>query len=70
VNDEVAPAGDLLGDQFGGFSGGEVSELLAHVAAHYPVVEAVVRNNMNSGGCHRLNSMRGATFARTSPMAR
>jgi hypothetical protein len=30
------------GDQFGGFSGGVVSELLPNVAAHHSVVEAVV----------------------------
>ena len=35
VNDEVglALARDFLGDQFGGFSGGVVSELLPNVAA-------------------------------------
>jgi hypothetical protein len=63
VNDEfgLALLRDCLGDPLGGFSGGVVAELVANVAAHDPVVEAIVRNNMNSGCCHRLNSRRRVT---------
>ena len=70
MNDEVglALARDFLGDQFGGFSGGVVSELLPNVAAHHSVVEAVVGNNMNRGDCHRLSSTRRVTIAGTSPV--
>jgi hypothetical protein len=44
-----------LGDLFGGFSGRVAAERLPNVAARDPIVEVVVRNNMNSG-CHRLSS--------------
>jgi hypothetical protein len=71
VNDEFAPAlsRDRLGDQFGGFSGGVVAELVPIVVTDDPVVEAVVRNNVNSGGCHCLNSTRRATIVRGSATA-
>src|SRR5882757_589200 len=56
VNDELIAAlsRDRLGDQLGGFSGGVVAELVPIVVTHDPVLEAVVGNNVNSGGCHRL----------------
>jgi hypothetical protein len=60
---------DRLGGQLGFFSGGEMAELLPDIAAHDPVVEAVVRNNMNSSGCHHLNLTRGATMVRGSGLA-
>ena len=55
MNDEFVPAlsRDRLGDRFGDFSGGIVAKLLPVVVAHNPVAEIVVRNNVNSGGCHR-----------------
>jgi hypothetical protein len=59
VNDEftLALLGDRLGHVFGLFSGGVVAELLPNVAAHDPVVEAVIRNDMNGGGRHRPGFM-------------
>jgi hypothetical protein len=56
VNNELVAAlsRDRPGDQFGGFSGGIVAELVPVVVTHDPVVEAVVRNDVNSDGCHRL----------------
>jgi hypothetical protein len=51
---------DRLGGQLGFFSGGEMAELLPDIAAHDPVVEAVVWNNVNSGGRHRSGSTRSA----------
>jgi hypothetical protein len=56
VNDELIAAfsRDRLGDRLGGFSGGVVAELVPIVVTHDPVVEAVVGNNVNSGGCHPL----------------
>jgi hypothetical protein len=33
-----------------------VAEFLPDVGAYDPVVEVVVRNNVNSNGCHRLSS--------------
>jgi hypothetical protein len=58
VNDEVGLAllRDRLGDLFGDFSGGVVAEILPDIGAYDPVVEVVVRNNVNSGGYHRLSS--------------
>ena len=47
---------DRLRDPFGGFSGGVVAEFLPNVGAYNPVVEVVVRDNVNSSGCHRLSS--------------
>jgi hypothetical protein len=47
---------DRLRDSFGGFSGGVVGEFLPNVGAYNPVVEVVVRDNVNSGGCRRLSS--------------
>ena len=47
---------DRLRDPFGGFSGGVVAEFLPDIGAYDPVVEVVVRNNVNSNGCHRLSS--------------
>jgi hypothetical protein len=56
VNDELIAtlSRDRLGNQLGGFSGGIVAELVPIVVTHDPVVEAVVGNNVNSGGCYRL----------------
>jgi hypothetical protein len=58
VDDEfgLALLRDRLRDPFGGFSGGVVAEFLPNVGAYDPVVEVVVRNNVNSNGCHRLSS--------------
>src|ERR1700722_17406809 len=58
VNDEfgLALLRDCLGDPLGGFSGGGMAELVANVAAPDPVVEALVRKNMNRGCCHQLTS--------------
>ena len=47
---------DRLRDPFGGFSGGVVAEFPPDVGANDPVVEVVVRDNVNSSGCHRLSS--------------
>jgi hypothetical protein len=71
VNDQfgLARSRERLSGQFGFFSGGKVSELLPNVAAHDPVVEVVVRNNVNGGGCHRLSSTRSATIVRGSGTA-
>ena len=33
-----------------------MAEFLPDVGAYDPVVEVVVRNNVNSNGCHRLSS--------------
>jgi hypothetical protein len=65
MNDEFVPAlsRDRLGGRFGDFSGGIVAKLMPIVVAHHPVVEIVVRNNVNSGGCHRPSSTRGAKIA-------
>src|SRR6266550_8860939 len=56
VNDELIAtlSRDRLGDQLGGFSGSVVAELVPVVVTHDPVLEAVVGNNVDSGGCHRL----------------
>jgi hypothetical protein len=43
-------------DTFGGFSGGVVAEFLPNVGAYDPVVEVVVRDDVNNWGCHRLSS--------------
>jgi len=58
VDDEfgLALLRDRLRDPFGGFSGGVVAEFLPNVGAYDPVVEVVVRDNVNSNGCHRLSS--------------
>jgi hypothetical protein len=58
VDDEfgLALLRDRLRDPFGGFSGGVVAEFPPDVGANDPVVEVVVRNNVNSNGCHRLSS--------------
>jgi hypothetical protein len=58
VDDEfgLALLRDRLRDPFGGLSGGVVAEFLPNVGAYNPVVEVVVRDNVNSGGCHRLSS--------------
>jgi hypothetical protein len=71
VNEEfgLALLRDCLGDPLGGFSGG-VAELVANVAAHDPVVETIVRNNMNSGCCYRLNSRRRVTVGTGSATVR
>jgi hypothetical protein len=53
---ELALLRDRLRDLFGGFSGGVVAEFLTDVGANDPVVEVVVRDNVNSSGCHRLSS--------------
>jgi hypothetical protein len=60
VNDEFGfvRLRDCLGDLFGVFPRGVMAELVPDVAAHHPIVETVVRNNVNSG-CHRLNSTPG-----------
>nr|WP_244549102.1 hypothetical protein [Bradyrhizobium canariense] len=47
---------DRLRDPFGGFSAGVVAEFLPNVGAYNPVVEVVVRDNVNSSGSHRLSS--------------
>jgi hypothetical protein len=39
---------DRLRDLFGGFSGGIVAEFLPNVGAYDPVVEVVVRDNVNN----------------------
>src|ERR1700694_5502637 len=58
MNDEFVPAlsRDRLGGRFGDFSGGIMAKLVPIVVAHHPVVEIVVRNNVNSGGCPPPNS--------------
>jgi hypothetical protein len=58
VDDEfgLALLRDRLRDPFGGFSGGVVAEFLPDVGAYDPVVEDVVRNNVNNNGRHRLSS--------------
>src|SRR3981081_1864687 len=58
VNNELVAAlsRDRPDDQFGGFWGGIVPELVPIVVTHDPVVEAVVRKNVNSSRCHRLSS--------------
>jgi hypothetical protein len=58
VNDEfgLTLLRDRPRDTFGGFPGGVVAEFLPNVGAYDPVVEVVVRNNVNSNGCHRLSS--------------
>jgi hypothetical protein len=58
VDDEfgLALLRDRLRDPFGGFSGGVVAEFLPNVGAYDPVVEVVVRDNVNSSDCHRLSS--------------
>ena len=54
VNDEFAstPLRNSLGDQFGSLSGWVVSEFSATVVAHDPVIEAFVRDNVNSISGH------------------
>lgn len=54
VDDEFGPTllRDRLRDPFGGFAGEVVAEFLPNVGAYDPVVEVVVRNNVNSCGCH------------------
>jgi hypothetical protein len=58
VDDEfgLALLRDRLRNPFGGFSSGVVAEFLPNVGAYDPVVEVVVRDNVNSCGCHRLCS--------------
>ena len=58
VDDEfgLALLRDRLRDPFGGFSRGVVAEFPPNVGAYDPVVEVVVRDNVNSCGCHRLSS--------------
>jgi hypothetical protein len=58
VDDEfgLALLRDRLRNPFGGFSGGVVAEFLPNAGAYDPVVEVVVRDNVNSCGCHRLSS--------------
>jgi hypothetical protein len=58
VDDEfgLALLRDRLRDSFGGFSRRVVAEFLPNVGAYDPVVEVVVRYNVNSSGCHRLSS--------------
>jgi hypothetical protein len=58
MDDEIglALSRDRLRDPFGGFSGGVVAEFLPNVGAYDPVVEVVVRNNVNNNDCHRLSS--------------
>ena len=58
MNDEfgLALLRDRLRNQFGGFSGRLVAEFLPNVGAYDPVVKVVVRDNVNSCGCHRLSS--------------
>ena len=58
MNDEfgLALLGDRLRNQFGGFSGRLVAEFLPNVGAYDPVVKVVVRDNVNSCGCHLLSS--------------
>ena len=55
---------DRLRDPFGGFSGGVVAEFLPNVGAYEPVVEVVVRDNVNSSGCHRLSSANNEDWQR------
>jgi hypothetical protein len=58
MDDEIGLAllRDRLRDPFGGFSGGVVAEFLPDVGPYDPVFEVVVRNNVNSSGCHRSSS--------------
>jgi hypothetical protein len=58
VDDEsgLALLRDRLRDPFGGFSGRVVAEFLPDAGAYDPVVEVVVRDNVNSSCRHRLNS--------------
>jgi hypothetical protein len=58
VDDEfgLALLRDRLRNPFGGFSGRVVAEFLPDVGAYDPVVKVVVRDNVNSSGCHRLTS--------------
>jgi hypothetical protein len=58
VDDErgLAFLRDRLRDLFGGFPGRVVAEFLPNAGANDPVVEVVVRDNVNSSGCHRLSS--------------
>jgi hypothetical protein len=66
VDDEfgLALLRDRLRDPFGGFSGGVVAEFLPNVGAYNPVVEVVVRDNVNCSGCHRLSSVNSDDWQR------
>jgi hypothetical protein len=66
VGDELGLAllRDRLRDPFGGFSGGVVAEFLPNVGAYNPVVEVVVRDNVNCSGCHRLSSVNSDDWQR------
>jgi hypothetical protein len=66
VDDEfgLALLRDRLRGPFGGFSGGVVAEFLPNVDAYNPVVEVVVRDNVNSSGCHRLSSANSDNWQR------
>src|SRR6202051_3459892 len=71
VDDEfgLALLRDRLRNPFGGFSGGVVAEFLPNVGAYNPVVEVVVRNNVNSNGCHRLSSAKRDDWQRIGDAA-
>jgi hypothetical protein len=58
VNDEfgLTLSRHRVGGQFGGFSGGIMAQLVPDVLAHDPVVETIVRHNVNSRGYHRWSS--------------
>jgi len=66
VDDEfgLALLRDGLRDPFGGFSGGVVAEFLPNVGAYDPVVEVVVRDKVNSSGCHRVSSAKRDNWQR------
>jgi hypothetical protein len=53
VHDELAVKllRERLGGQFGGLAGRKGAELASRVVPHDPVLEAVVRRNMDGGDC-------------------
>jgi hypothetical protein len=71
VNDELVAilSRDRLGDQLGLFSGAVVAEHLAIVVTYDPVVKTVVRNNVNSGGWHRLKLLERVRIDRAAAAA-
>jgi hypothetical protein len=60
MNDELRLqfSRDRLRGQLGFLSGRIVTDLAPIVVTHDPVVEIIVGNNVNSGGCHRSDSTR------------
>jgi hypothetical protein len=61
---------ERLRDKFSGLSGREVAELAPAVISHDPVVETVVRPDVNDCRRHGLSSQCGSAVATLAPKAR